>query len=157
MQQITESNRVIFDQGLIDERNYWIARLTPVVEASKLDLDAAGAHPQLSEFNPEAISLNGEVYQRLAQLTGGGPFLTYTVLMTAMSICLQRYTGDGRVVIGSPSLKESDGSRAGNTLAIVRSTHKSHFGSNSSVCAKLYWKHTSDRIIHSSCCFKISA
>jgi amino acid adenylation domain-containing protein/non-ribosomal peptide synthase protein (TIGR01720 family) len=119
MQQITESNRVIFDQGLIDERNYWIARLTPVVEASKLDLDAAGAHAQLSEFNPEAISLNGEVYQRLAQLTGGGPFLTYTVLMTAMSVCLQRYTGDDRVVIGSPSLKESDGSGAGNTLAIM--------------------------------------
>ncbi len=119
MQQITESNRVIFDQGLVDERNYWIARLTPVVEASKLDLDAAGAHPQLSEFNPESISLNSEVYQRLAQLTAGGPFLTYAVLMTAMSICLQRYTGDGRVVIGSPSLKDSDGSGAGNTLAIV--------------------------------------
>ena len=119
MQQFPESNRVIFDQGLIDERNYWIARLTSVVEASKLDLEPAGARPQHSEFNPEAISLNGEIYQRLAQLTGGGPFLTYTILMTAMSICLQRYTGDSRVVICSPSLNESGGLGAGNTLAIV--------------------------------------
>ena len=119
MQQITKSNRVIFDQGLIDERNYWIAQLTPVCEASKLDLEPAGARPQHSEFNPEAISLNGEIYQRLAQLTGGGPFLTYTILMTAVSICLQRYTGDSRVVIGSPSLNESGGLGAGNTLAIV--------------------------------------
>src|SRR3569832_600229 len=119
MQQITESHRVILDQSLIDERNFWISRLTPVVEAAKLDLDDAVAHPQLSEFNPETFSLNGGVYQRLAQLTNGGPFLTYTVLMTAMSICLQRYTGDGRVEIGSPSLKESNGSGAGNALAIV--------------------------------------
>ena len=117
MQQIPESNRVIFDQSLLDERNYWVAKLASVVDASRLTLRSSV--PQVAEIDPRAISLNGEVYQRLAQLTSGGPFLTYTVLMTAMSICLQRYTGDGRVVIGSPSLKESDGSGAGNTLAIV--------------------------------------
>src|SRR3712207_9328014 len=52
-------------------------------------------------------------------LAGGSPFLAYGVLMAGLQACLRRYTGSGRVAVGSPARRDRGPEGAGNVLAIV--------------------------------------
>src|SRR4028119_2394812 len=114
----------VFDRARLAERDYWREFLSgPQVR----DLEPAGPQPDFPRSTSGAMpalgkipfDVSGNLFTRLAHLTGGGPFLLGTTLMTALAICCQKSSGSRRVVIGSPARTAEDGSQPPNLLAIV--------------------------------------
>jgi tyrocidine synthetase-3 len=52
------------------------------------------------------VDLPVELCRRTIRTTGDSPFLLYTALFTALSVCLQKYSGNRTITIGSPALIE---------------------------------------------------
>ncbi|MGA9773581.1 MAG: amino acid adenylation domain-containing protein [Blastocatellia bacterium] len=99
---------VIFDRKMREEKQFWITRLSEEIGDSSLRLD----HPRPAIYSGTTsvleLTLDAETYQSLHRLTNDGPFLIYTTLMTALQICLHKYTRSNRIAVGSPGLKELD-------------------------------------------------
>jgi surfactin family lipopeptide synthetase A len=120
MENQESSSLLIFDQGLLDERDYWVKHLSRELGVSNLPLDFQ--RPKTFSGNREAVELEitGPVYKKLSDLTGGGDFLLYTSLVAALKICLYKYTGNTTVAVGSPVRKRPAAtSEPGNALAMV--------------------------------------
>jgi amino acid adenylation domain-containing protein len=80
----------------------------------------AGQSP--SEPKQIEIFIEGELLQKLNKLTADKPFLLLAVLMTALKICLYKYTGNEQVVVGTPARRrENDSPGETNALAILDS------------------------------------
>ncbi|HVF90509.1 MAG TPA: amino acid adenylation domain-containing protein [Blastocatellia bacterium] len=116
----TKPEIVFFDRKLIEERDYWVDKLAGFSESETLRFD----HQRGGQFNGrnDAIDLNlsAELCGKLMKLTNNGPFLLYTTLMSALKICLHRYTGRESIAVGSPARRQ--GGESGefvNALAIV--------------------------------------
>nr|QEO74542.1 condensation domain-containing protein [uncultured bacterium] len=115
-----KSEALIFDRRLLEEKDYWITRLARGIEDSNLKLDHTRPEDYQGEFDQIEANVTVEVYRKLNQVTGAGPFLVYTTLMTALKVCLSKYTGSSAIVVGSPALRESADTRSSNNvLAIV--------------------------------------
>ncbi|MDB5072252.1 MAG: albIV [Candidatus Eremiobacteraeota bacterium] len=110
------SKTFIFDAALKQEREYWLQRLAGETGLSTIVRDDERPRGLGAELDETGIALGGASYQRLRGFTGGSPFLMYVFLMTALKVCLHKYTGSEVVVTGSPALKALG--RA-NALAIV--------------------------------------
>jgi amino acid adenylation domain-containing protein len=122
----------IFDTKLMEERNYWLKRLESVaVATTRLDLgprengiSPTGDETQLLSTALDKRGLQGRLGHRfdatltshLHRLTGSSPFLLYTLLVSGLKVCLQRYTDAMKVTVGSPPLAECDHA---NALVIV--------------------------------------
>src|ERR687889_456411 len=84
-------------------RDYWRAKLAGVRGSTGLPLEFprpevyAGARAATDFAMPE------EVQQGLLKLTGDSPFLLYVALVTALNVCLRKYSGGETVVVGSPA------------------------------------------------------
>jgi pristinamycin I synthase 3 and 4 len=114
------SEIIIFDSALLEEREYWIRKLASYLERANIQVDRGLVVSYPHDQESVAIELAGELYQKIIDLTFGSPFLIYTTLLTALDICLYRYTGNSESVVGSPALKENDpADQAGNALVII--------------------------------------
>ncbi|HEX3251441.1 MAG TPA: amino acid adenylation domain-containing protein, partial [Pyrinomonadaceae bacterium] len=107
---------IIFNRELIEEKKAWSKTLAQPGGVSNLIADFERPQTQSSRKESTDITLPDDLYRSLTRLAGDSPFLLFTVLMAALKICLYRYNGSERVVVGTPATKES--SRA-NALAIV--------------------------------------
>jgi amino acid adenylation domain-containing protein len=115
---VPASGIVIFDRKTREDRHYWTERLSGLTDVATLRMDYPRPSSYSGRRDQVRIVLEGDRYERLMKLTGNGPFLLYAVLMAGLDVCLSKYTGSSRVIIGSPSLKESD-EDSGNMLAIL--------------------------------------
>jgi amino acid adenylation domain-containing protein/non-ribosomal peptide synthase protein (TIGR01720 family) len=109
---------VIFDQKLLEEKSYWIQKLSGGLEASNLKPD----FPRTEAYERQTVDfkLTGDIYDKLLHLTGNGPFLLYTTFMATLKICLYNYTKSGSIVVGSPARRQGgNGHHPDNALAIV--------------------------------------
>src|SRR5205085_6994959 len=111
---------LVFDTNLKAERDYWLDKLSAMQERSGLVLDferpdeLSGAHGQIE------IEIAPDLYTRILKLTKQAPFLLYVVLLSALKICLYKYTGNELIVVGSPAQKKTqDPHPAPNVLPIV--------------------------------------
>src|SRR5215467_4497235 len=106
---MTLSNeRVIFDSKLKDEKDYWANRLSATLEPSGLPLDFNRPPAFSSEKGSLRTTLPDELVEKLRQLTGGSPFLTYTALLSALKVCIHKYTASRVITVGSPAMRTSD-------------------------------------------------
>ncbi|MCI0489790.1 MAG: amino acid adenylation domain-containing protein, partial [Blastocatellia bacterium] len=107
----------IIDSLLLEERDYWLNRLSGRCEPSGIGLDYP--RPQDHERAPGEIEIRipDELYQKLLKVTTNSPFLIYTALMTALKVCLYKYTGSSAIIVGSPSRRKEGA--ASNALAIL--------------------------------------
>jgi amino acid adenylation domain-containing protein len=102
-------------------QEYWAGKLSGGLGFANLNADRergarhdAGAPAGLFEF-----AFPAEVSRQLKRVTGGTPFLLYTALMTALKVCLFKYTGSRIVTVGSPArLRQGTGAPAALALAI---------------------------------------
>src|SRR5262249_8010414 len=114
------SEKVIFDENLIEEREYWVRRLFHGYGASNLRPDFPRLGGGLEERDQVEVSLGREVYGKLMSLTGGGGFLLYTALLARLKVFLHKYGGNAWVAIGSPARRRAEnGAEPGNVVAIV--------------------------------------
>src|ERR1700681_1191947 len=102
----TAPERLVFDAKTREERAYWLNRLGGEVGLSTIVRDDERPQAYSTEMDAAEFTLTGAPFRRLSAFTGGSPFLTYTLLMTALKICLHKYMGSDVVVVGSPALKE---------------------------------------------------
>ncbi|HXO22425.1 MAG TPA: amino acid adenylation domain-containing protein [Thermoanaerobaculia bacterium] len=122
----------IFDRQLKEERDYWIARLTPaprpVLPIPELprrgrvagqDLSVPSLHPVAPEPR-EILDLDwpASLGWELRRLARDSPLLVYVALTTALEVCLHRLSGELSISIGSPPLLEAHGP-ASNAVAVV--------------------------------------
>jgi amino acid adenylation domain-containing protein len=111
---------VIFDAGLVAERDYWLERLA--------GLDASAVLPTPERVPPSGAQRNGPegeaveiktdegTLAALERLTGGSPFLLCTALLAALKVCLHKYTEAERVAVATPATAKLG---RGNTVVIV--------------------------------------
>src|SRR5215213_2698707 len=117
---IVETKIQTFDTELRDERDYWVAQLSRATGLSNLRLDFP--RPAIYSSAKEAFPLtfSRELLEKLRKLTGDSDFLTYTVLMAALKICLHNYTGSSALAVGSPCRrKEGTAAPKPNALAML--------------------------------------
>src|ERR1051326_8068587 len=94
---------VVFDQKLLEEREYWINALSAKATPTSLRPDYPRPSVHTSKLSSIEIQIGGDNYQRLAKLTSNGEFLTYATLMAALKVCLYKYTGSHLIAVGSPA------------------------------------------------------
>ncbi len=116
----TKSDFMVINRRTLEEKEYWVKKLATPTETAGLRTD----YPRPAGFSEQTgaieLNLDGELHRQLIKLTKGGHFLLYTTLMTALKVCLHKYTEGDRVVVGSPArLPEGDSSQPVNALAIV--------------------------------------
>ena len=115
------SELITFDRKLLEEREYWINRLSHDIETTNLRLDFLRPVNYTTQKDAIEITLAVDLFQKLEKLTSGGPFLLYTTLMSALIICLYRYTGSATIYVGCPPVKEkSDLRQPPNALTIFQ-------------------------------------
>ncbi len=118
----TKSDILVFDEKLIAERDYWVQKLSPIIEGSSLRLNSTRHQPstiEAVEIESFPVDINGSVQENLHRLTSGGPFLLLTTLMTALKVCLYKYSRDTAIAVGSPVLKADGQPASDNVLVIV--------------------------------------
>ncbi len=111
-----ESKILLLDRKLMEEKEYWIQKLSQGMGDSNLRLDYQRPADYREEKESVDLHLGGELFQRLNKVTGGGDFLHYTILMAALKVCLHKYTGSARIITGSPQRGQGEGF---NVLPIV--------------------------------------
>jgi amino acid adenylation domain-containing protein len=103
-----------------ETRDFWRGKLSNLTERSYLLADYERPSTYLDERERLDVTLPVQVCERLNKLSGNSPFLLYTALHTALKVCLHKYSGSTRIVVGSPSRKIlEDANAPANALCIV--------------------------------------
>ena len=115
-----ESKIVVFDERLLEEKNFWVGILSRELETARLRLDYARPAAYSGLTDEMEVHIGGELHRQLGKVTKNGSFLLYVTLLAALKVCLHKYTNAAHVVVGSPALKEEgEAHRIANVLAIV--------------------------------------
>jgi amino acid adenylation domain-containing protein len=103
-----------------DQREYWLKKLSFEREHSGLIADYASAGGDAARKESVEAALPPELVRELDRVAANSPFLVYTVLLTALKICLHKYSGSEFIIVGSPARKKQGGLfQRPNALAIV--------------------------------------
>jgi amino acid adenylation domain-containing protein len=115
-----QSKTLTFDRELIEERDYWVEKLSHAAGSASLRLDHDRAASECSDISVIQINLPDPLITRLAKITGDSPFLVNAVLMASLKICLHKYTGSKTVIVGTPCRRRDDGpAPKPNALAMI--------------------------------------
>ncbi len=109
-----------FDEKLIENRRYWLKKLSGIPEKASVKQDCVLMQEtsEARKFMP--VSISSDLLKKLDNLTKGKDFLLYTTLVAVLNICLYKYTGNERIIIGSPVIKKEDGSDSeGDAIAVI--------------------------------------
>src|SRR5688572_9565210 len=115
-----ESDLVIFDRQIIEEKNYWLEKLAAEPEGTTLPPDFLRPNTSSGRTATLDVSLPAQTCERLLTVSGGGPFLLYVILTASLKVCLHKHTGSTRITIASPVRRFDEAtSQQPNALAIV--------------------------------------
>ncbi len=119
-----QSKTLTFDRELLEERDYWVEKLSHAADSASLRLDHDRASSEGSEISVIEINLPDALIAKLAKITGDSPFLVNAVLMATLKICLYKYTGSNTVTVGTPCRRRDEGpSPKPNALAMIDHVH----------------------------------
>jgi amino acid adenylation domain-containing protein len=126
------SGVIIFDAELKEERDYWLKRLAGITVPTRMldpDRHTVGDRHPVCDVPPLPADIGKYRLRRrldhrfdtalttqMHRLTAASPFLLYALLVSALKVCLSRYTGAAEVVVASPPLAEYS---QANALVIV--------------------------------------
>lgn len=115
-----------FDEKLIENRKYWLKKLSDIPEKTSLKQDYMLIDNSFEERKSSPVIISGDLLEKLDNLTKGKDFLLYTTLVAVLNICLYKYTGNERIIIGSPVLKKEDGSDSeGDLIGVINAIDSS--------------------------------
>lgn len=118
-QSVTPLPALVFDRELIEERDYWLDRLSRPIGDSNLRLDHERPSRLSGRMDMVPIPIDERTRRRFDEVTAGSAFLLYTALLTAIKVCLHKYTGSSRIAVGSPSRDTSENSQPPNLVVVV--------------------------------------
>lgn len=98
---MSQRSYTYLDNKLEKERAYWLQKLSGDLVVSGIPLDFK--RPAKASFDKERvkIKLDSKSEFKLRKISGGSEPLILTALITALKICLQRYTGIQDIIIGT--------------------------------------------------------
>lgn len=111
-----KSTLLVFDRKLLEEKEYWLQKLSQEIGETNLILDFPRPDVYRNEKDAVDITITEGLHERLKKITGDKDFLLYAVLMASLKVCLHKYTGNTSLVIGSPVHGQGEGD---NVLPIV--------------------------------------
>lgn len=109
--------------SLPTQRSYWLKKLANLEPRAGVPRETAG-QKESSQVQRYEFSLPEPLVEDLNRETGGSAFFLYATLMSAVQICLSRYSGTVTVVVGSPGRRSSEEPHSvGNSIPIVTEIH----------------------------------
>jgi surfactin family lipopeptide synthetase A len=97
---------IILDANIKKAQDYWNKILSGDLEETNIPLDYRRSGVNSRKRDVIDLQLPDESCQRLMDLTQNSSFLIYTVLMSALKICLYNYVRNHTIVVGSPAHKD---------------------------------------------------
>jgi amino acid adenylation domain-containing protein/FkbM family methyltransferase len=119
MRSVDSPSQLIFNRALIAEKEYWVKRLSRDFSSSTLKPDFHRAVTPSGAREALTLSIPVELSERLKKLSGDSPFLTYTILMTALNVCLHWYAQEKSIVVGSPCRRNGRSLADGDNLLAI--------------------------------------
>ena len=108
----------IDDREVDSARQYWMRALSMDSGEAVLPVNNSKS-PQRAEV-PVPLTISGVTFERLTKLTTGSPFLLYVALLTAIKVCLYKYSRGNVITVGvAPLRKEGESFEPTQALAIV--------------------------------------
>ena len=94
---------MVYDPELVEEKHYWLGKLSGWGEETFLPLDYPRHPIYLGAVGSLRAEVPGALYARLRGLTKGSPFLLFVTLLAAYKVCLLKYSGQRKISVGSPA------------------------------------------------------
>lgn len=88
--------------------DYWKNKKHNNIHPANLGLDFQRPDEYTDEILELKFNFEPALTQQIIGLANGEPFLIYSILMSALNICLYKYRGDSSLLVGSPLLKKED-------------------------------------------------
>jgi hypothetical protein len=98
---------LIHDGKTGSAQEYWHEALSTGRWDAIFPMGASGS-PHQSIEEPLALTISGASFEKLAKLTAGSPLLLYVTLLTAVKICLYKYSRKNVIGVGGPPRSVED-------------------------------------------------
>lgn len=96
------TSRQIYNRKLDEARRYWLRKLSPDDEVTGFPMPPSRSADAEDQWQSIDLVLPPAVCSRINALTEGSPFLLYVVVVSAVKMCFQKYTGANLISVGSP-------------------------------------------------------
>jgi len=111
---------MVRDDAPEDLREYWLKKLSVKREHSGLIVDFKRARSDARRTESVEVRLPDDLVYEINRVAANSPFLVYTILLTALKICLHKYSGTNTIIVGSAPRKKPGGLfQRPNALAIA--------------------------------------
>src|ERR1043165_9719661 len=97
------------DHAPEDLQEYWLKKLAVKREHSGLIVDFKRARSDARRTESVEIALPVDLVSEINRVAANSPFLVYAILMTALKICLHKYSGTNTIIVGSAPRKKPGG------------------------------------------------
>ncbi|MCP4220512.1 MAG: amino acid adenylation domain-containing protein, partial [bacterium] len=105
----------------VKEENYWLNKLSGDLVKSGFPYDGPGKNTDEQEKRERvALQLDGEVFQKLNQLSNGSDIRLFMILAAALNVLLSVYSGEKDILIGAPIMKQDVEAEFVNTVLVLR-------------------------------------
>jgi amino acid adenylation domain-containing protein len=118
---MSSTNLGFLDARLETEREYWLEKLSGDLVATGVPLDFERPLDFSVERETVYKRIEGDTARKLFALGGGSELLIFTVLITALKICLHKYTGLEDIVVGTPIHEQHKDTASLNRVLALRS------------------------------------
>ncbi|MCC5632725.1 amino acid adenylation domain-containing protein [Nostoc sphaeroides CHAB 2801] len=100
---------------------YWISKLSGELPETNFITDYV--RPRIYSFQTNSISFKFPIYLStyIIKLANGSELSIYLILVTALNILLQKYTGNNDIILGLPIYKKHDNAKLENQVVALRS------------------------------------
>jgi amino acid adenylation domain-containing protein len=104
----------------IDERNYWMNKLSGNLEKSSFPIDSRRRGQNKPVMEAAAFTLYGDLFSKLMRLCNESDIRLYIILMTGVVLLLEKYTGNKNIVVGAPIYKQEIEGDFINKILVLR-------------------------------------
>ena len=109
----------IYDRKIDSARQYWSRVVSAGYGGAIIPIDHSRAAQRPAE-SLLTLTISGVTFERLIKLTAGSSFLLYVTLLTAVKVCLYKYSRRNVITVGGPSRSvEGESPEPSHALAIV--------------------------------------
>jgi amino acid adenylation domain-containing protein len=110
----------------IKERNYWLTKLSGEFQKTTFPCDFTTGNLNEKTVDSLKFKITGELFSRLLNICSGSDAKLHVVLVTGISLLLNKYTGKEDILLGTPIyLQEIEGEFI-NTVLVIRNRVKTH-------------------------------
>jgi amino acid adenylation domain-containing protein/non-ribosomal peptide synthase protein (TIGR01720 family) len=117
---MSSANLKFFDLELTQEKSYWLQQLAGELPLAAVPLDFRRPAAPLERTESVSFDVTPQLAVKLERLCASNDSLLFTVLATALKVCLHKYTGLEDIVIGTTIHEKHGHVAALNKVLVLR-------------------------------------